>query len=158
MAGRRIAYETPEAMSAFLETLRADPGNSEAHAYVNLIAREMEAERQAVIRSHRLQMLGDASRELEQQRRDAKAVRHLAGKDGQLIGTPVDFPEKFAHIGIGFRRILPRLPSHYIDRKEGARFALQKWKIAVDEIEDRLTVRPVADAGADHDLVDIGAG
>ena len=60
-----------EAMDAFLETLQHDPTNAEAHAYINLIAREMEAERQAIVRSHRLQMLGAASRQLEETRRDA---------------------------------------------------------------------------------------
>ena len=65
----------PEAMEAFLETLREDPSNTEAHAYVTLIAREMEAQRQAVIRDHRLQMLGAASKRLEENRRDAGALQ-----------------------------------------------------------------------------------
>lgn len=81
-----VAFEErkwPQAMDAFLETLRQDPTNAEAHAYVNLIAREMEAERQAVIRSHRLQMLGDASRELEQQRRDPGPVQQAILAAGQ---------------------------------------------------------------------------
>jgi len=69
-----VAFEErkwSEAMNAFLETLRNDPTNAEAHAYVTLIAREMEAERQAIIRSHRLQMLGAASHQLEKTRQDA---------------------------------------------------------------------------------------
>src|SRR5690349_20922340 len=66
-----LAFEQrqwPEAMEAFLETLRQDPGNTEAHAYINLVAREIEADRQAVIRSRRLQMLGEVSQTLEKQR------------------------------------------------------------------------------------------
>jgi len=59
-----------EAMDAFLEALHQDPTNMQAHAYINLIAREMETERQAIIRTHRLQMLGDASRQLEQNQQD----------------------------------------------------------------------------------------
>lgn len=68
-----VAFEErkwPEAMNAFLETLRNDPGNAEAHAYVNLLAREMEAEREARVRSHRLQMLSAASQTLADSRRD----------------------------------------------------------------------------------------
>src|SRR5579871_4732095 len=60
-----------EAMDAFLEVLRQDPSNTEAHAYVTLTAREMEAERRAVIREHRLEMLGDASKRVEANRQDA---------------------------------------------------------------------------------------
>jgi tetratricopeptide (TPR) repeat protein len=59
-----------EAMDAFLEVLREDPTNTEAHAYINLIAREMEAKRQAVVRDHRLEMLGDASKRIEANRQD----------------------------------------------------------------------------------------
>jgi tetratricopeptide (TPR) repeat protein len=68
-----VAFEErkwSEARDAFLETLRYDPTNTEAHAYVNLIAREMEAERQAVVRAHRLQMLGAASHKLEEAQQD----------------------------------------------------------------------------------------
>ncbi len=59
-----------EAMDAFLEALRQEPTNIEAHAYINLIAREMEAKRQAVVREHRLEMLGDASKRVEANRQD----------------------------------------------------------------------------------------
>jgi len=61
----------PEAMEAFLDVLKQDPANPQAHTYVVLVTREMEAERQAIVRRHRLQMLGDASRHLEGQRHDA---------------------------------------------------------------------------------------
>ncbi len=59
-----------DAMDAFLEVLRQDPTNTEAHAYVALIAREMEAQRQTIVRDHRLEMLGDASKRVEANRQD----------------------------------------------------------------------------------------
>ena len=64
-----------EAMESFLETLHQDPANSEAHAYVTLIARKMEVERQTVIRQHRLQMLGAASKRLDENRRDSGTLQ-----------------------------------------------------------------------------------
>src|ERR1035437_5494227 len=73
-----VAFEErkwSEAMEAFLETLRQDPKNTEAHAYVNLIAREMEAERQAIVRAHRLQMLGEASKRLEGNNHDTGPIQ-----------------------------------------------------------------------------------
>ncbi|HVO32444.1 MAG TPA: tetratricopeptide repeat protein [Elusimicrobiota bacterium] len=65
----------PAAMEAFLDVLRSDPTNTEAHAYINLIAREMESERQAIVRAHRLQMLDDASRQLELSRQNAAPLQ-----------------------------------------------------------------------------------
>jgi tetratricopeptide (TPR) repeat protein len=65
----------PEAMDAFLEALRQDPSNSEAHAYVTLIAREMQAEREADVRQNRLRMLGSATRHLEENRRDSGSLQ-----------------------------------------------------------------------------------
>ena len=58
-------------MEAFLEVLQQDPSNTEAHAYVTLTAREIEAQRQAVVRAHRLEMLGEASKNLEANRQDS---------------------------------------------------------------------------------------
>jgi Flp pilus assembly protein TadD len=63
-----------DALNVFLESLRNDPSNPEAHAYVALIAREMEAQRQAIIRDHRLEMLGGASKRLEQSRQDSSLL------------------------------------------------------------------------------------
>jgi Tfp pilus assembly protein PilF len=64
-------HKWSEAMDSFLEVLRREPSNTEAHAYINLAAREMEAERQAILRAHRLEMLGDASKRVEANRQDA---------------------------------------------------------------------------------------
>jgi tetratricopeptide (TPR) repeat protein len=64
------ARKWPEAMNAFFEVLREDPGNTDAHAYVTLIAREMETERLAILRAHRLEMLGDAARRVDASRQD----------------------------------------------------------------------------------------
>src|SRR5882672_8950858 len=59
-----------EAMDAFLVVLKSDPTNTAAHAYVTLLAREMEAQRQTIIREHRLEMLGEASKRVEANRQD----------------------------------------------------------------------------------------
>ena len=59
-----------KAMDAFMDVLRRDPTNTEAHAYVTLLAREMEAQRQAVVRQHRLEMLTAASNHMEATRQD----------------------------------------------------------------------------------------
>ncbi len=64
------ARKWSEAMDAFLDVLREDPANTDAHAYVTLAAREMEAERQAIVRAHRLEMLGDAAQRVEASRQD----------------------------------------------------------------------------------------
>ncbi len=50
-----------EAMADFLEVLQSDPSNAEAHAYVTLTTRQMEAERQGLLREHRLQILNEAT-------------------------------------------------------------------------------------------------
>jgi len=57
-------------MDAFLDVLKQDPANTEAHAYITLIAREEEAERQSVLREHRLEMLGDAAKRIDSSRGD----------------------------------------------------------------------------------------
>ena len=57
-------------MDAFLQALHQDPSNTEAHAYVGLIAREMEARRLAIVREHRLEMLGEAAKQAEANRQD----------------------------------------------------------------------------------------
>ncbi len=72
-----IAFEErkwPEAMETFLDVLRQDPTNTEAHAYVTLIAREMESHRQAVVREHRLEMLGEASKHMEANKQDSSPL------------------------------------------------------------------------------------
>jgi tetratricopeptide (TPR) repeat protein len=54
----------PDAMDAFLMVLKDDPANPQAHAFVVLVTREMEAQRQSLNRQARLQILGNASRSL----------------------------------------------------------------------------------------------
>ncbi len=64
-----------EAMEAFIETLRQDPANSQAHAYIVLISREMESHRQAIVRAHRLQMLSEVSRHLAASQKESGHVQ-----------------------------------------------------------------------------------
>jgi hypothetical protein len=68
-------HRWPEAMEAFLDILKQDPANKQAHAYVVLVTREMEAERQVAIRSRRLQWLETASDEIEKTRGDTTPLR-----------------------------------------------------------------------------------
>jgi tetratricopeptide (TPR) repeat protein len=68
-------HRWPEAMEVFLAALHQDPSNTEAHAYVTLLTREMEARRQAVLRDHRLRMLAEASQTLEKHQRDPSIVQ-----------------------------------------------------------------------------------
>jgi hypothetical protein len=63
-----------EAMEEFLEVLRDDPTNARAHAYVDLIARTLETERLAALREERLEVLGQASKQLEESRLDSSSV------------------------------------------------------------------------------------
>jgi tetratricopeptide (TPR) repeat protein len=64
-----------DAMGAFLEVLCKDPANTSAHSYIVLIARELEAQRQAFIRERRLKILVEASKRLEQIPSDATRVQ-----------------------------------------------------------------------------------
>src|SRR5205807_3267515 len=64
------ARQWSEAMAEFLDVLQMDPANNEAHAYLTLIAREQETERQTVLREHRLEMLADAAKRAEASRQD----------------------------------------------------------------------------------------
>ncbi len=59
-----------EAMGAFVEALRQDPSNSQAHAYLNLIAREMENRQRISAQEKRLQWLAELSKRLEANHQD----------------------------------------------------------------------------------------
>jgi tetratricopeptide (TPR) repeat protein len=63
-----------DAAADFLEVLRRDPGNAEAHKYIPLIIREIEAQNHAIIREIRLTMLDDTSKRLGNNRMDTSLV------------------------------------------------------------------------------------
>ncbi len=60
-----------DAMEIFFDVLRQDPANATAHAYVNLAAREMAAEREGMVRQERLAMLDTASKHLDSNQKDS---------------------------------------------------------------------------------------
>src|SRR5882762_5024354 len=53
-----------DAMAQFLEVLKQDPNNAEAHKYIPLTIREIEAQNHAVAREMRLSMLSDTTQRL----------------------------------------------------------------------------------------------
>src|SRR5205085_284265 len=59
------AHRWLDAMAYFLEVLRQEPSNVEAHKYIPLTIREIEAQNHAVVRELRLIMLNDSSDRLE---------------------------------------------------------------------------------------------
>jgi tetratricopeptide (TPR) repeat protein len=63
-----------DALADFLDALRQDPNNAEAHKYIPLIIREIEAQNHAVIREMRLRMLSDASQRLGNNRLNADLI------------------------------------------------------------------------------------
>jgi len=70
-------------LEEFLKVLEHDPGNIEARAYINLIARQMEAERRLAQRQQRLTMLEDASRRLENNRQDSTTLQRAVMNTAQ---------------------------------------------------------------------------
>jgi len=63
-----------DAMAAFLEVLRSDPENADAHKYIPLTIHEIEAHNGAVVQDVRLNMLTDTSERLKFERMDARPV------------------------------------------------------------------------------------
>lgn len=63
-----------EALERFFDVLTQDPKNPNAHAYVHLITRQIELDRRSAVREKRLALLADASKRLEDNRRDASTV------------------------------------------------------------------------------------
>lgn len=61
-------------MEKFLEVLKKDPQNPKAHAYVNLIARQIEMHRRSTVKEKRLALLANASQRLEENRRDSAPI------------------------------------------------------------------------------------
>src|SRR5258706_9422060 len=53
-----------DAMALFLEVLKQDPNNAEAHKYIPLAIREIEAQNHAVAREMQLTMLTDSAQRL----------------------------------------------------------------------------------------------
>src|SRR5437016_7558536 len=63
-----------DAMADFIEILRLDPDNAQAHKYIPLAIREIEAQNHAVVREMRLTMLIDTSKRMENNRVETKLV------------------------------------------------------------------------------------
>ncbi len=63
-----------DAMADFLAVLRTDPNNAEAHKYVPLTLREIEAQNQAVVREIRLSLLSGASQRLGKNQWDTRPL------------------------------------------------------------------------------------
>ena len=84
------ARQWSDAMDAFLEVLHQDPSNTQAHAYIVLITREMEAKREAIVREHRLQMLGAASQHLQKNQRNAEPLQQAIVDASQSEKTAED--------------------------------------------------------------------
>ena len=100
--------------------------------------------------------LGDQHDEPDHEAIEGAVARviQLAGEDRQFPRPPGDLAQELLQVGIGFRITFFRLAGHDIDREERARLALQQRQVALDELVDPLVVPAVADAGADHDLVE----
>jgi tetratricopeptide (TPR) repeat protein len=63
-----------DALAIYLNVLRQDPKNVEAHKYIPLTIREIEAQNHAVIRDMRLSMLSTASQRLEANRINSELI------------------------------------------------------------------------------------
>lgn len=72
-----------EAMDEFLHVLQEQPANAQAHAYVTLTVREMEASRLAHIREKRLEFLNEVSRRLEENHMDAARIQKALAETAQ---------------------------------------------------------------------------
>ena len=68
-------HRLDDSMNAFLQVLRGDPNNERAHAYVDLITKELSIQRRALIREKQLEMLSDTSNRLDNNRRDPSTVQ-----------------------------------------------------------------------------------
>ncbi|HVO33131.1 MAG TPA: tetratricopeptide repeat protein [Elusimicrobiota bacterium] len=75
-----------EAMDDFLAVLRQNPGDRQVHAYVTLVARELELQRRANLERERLQILNDASQRLSEFKSNQTAMRN-ALFDAEQSGT-----------------------------------------------------------------------
>jgi hypothetical protein len=69
------AHRWLDALAFFLETLRQDPKNVEAHRYIPLAIKEIEAQNHAVVREMRLNMLNESSDRLEGYRLNAAPIK-----------------------------------------------------------------------------------
>ncbi len=63
-----------DAMASFLHVLKKDPKNPEAHTYVHLIAQDLKTARAHQMHQDRLEVLANASKTLEGQRRDPRSI------------------------------------------------------------------------------------
>jgi tetratricopeptide (TPR) repeat protein len=68
-------HHLDEAMNAFLQVLRLDPANERAHAYVDLIAKEISIQRHSQLQEKRLEMLSDLSKRLEESQQDPAPIQ-----------------------------------------------------------------------------------
>jgi tetratricopeptide (TPR) repeat protein len=69
------AHRWLDAMAAFLEALRQNPNDVEAHKYIPITVREIEAQNRSIVRGLRLNMLNDATNRLENERLDAQPIQ-----------------------------------------------------------------------------------
>src|SRR5579864_5422365 len=68
------AHRWLDALAFFVEALRQDPTNAEAHKYIPLTIREIQARNDVVVRDERLAILSDASRRLEHNDKDSRQI------------------------------------------------------------------------------------
>jgi len=71
------------AMGNFLQVLATDPANKEAHAYLNLIAENIDSDQREQVRDIRLTLLTEASKRLGSNRQDTKAVDQAIAQNSQ---------------------------------------------------------------------------
>jgi hypothetical protein len=82
------------AMGSFLDVLTKDPGNKEAHAYIQLIAQELTLERREQVDEERMTFLLGASKTLENNRKDS----HIINKEISLASaTASEFHDEKWH-------------------------------------------------------------
>ena len=65
-----------EALANFLDVLQQDPANTQAHAYIAMISKEMDSERRAAVQEARLHMLSAASQRLDDNRMNSLPVQN----------------------------------------------------------------------------------
>lgn len=72
-----------DSLGEYLKILEQDPGNIQARAYVNLIARQMDMERRSAQREERRFILEDAARRLENNRQDPSSLQQALTTSAQ---------------------------------------------------------------------------
>ena len=78
-----------EAMGHFLQVLSQDPANHQAHAYLDLLAQQLDADRRRTVHDDRLMMLASATQVLDANRLDSSPVEHALQQTTALGHLPV---------------------------------------------------------------------